>query len=124
MKRLVILLVCFAGLVRADNPENWASLSLICQTEANYRVQVVVSGDVDTVIIVPNATNNLIWQVDSSSKSFEVGLANESLSLTVFAWGGAFNGDSLILSTASTCEIPFFDERFLIETVKTMHRRD
>jgi hypothetical protein len=105
MRYLFMLLWIASSVMAQDFPENWATARLICQTETAYRIEVEAYGAADTVIIGLDTEDAITWNVgDEKTARFDVSLANSTLSLTVYAWGGAFHADSLVLGETRSCE--------------------
>lgn len=104
MRLILILLLVLACLpLTAQETENGASLRLVCQTETGYRLEVSAYGAVDTVYIVPSHTDAIEWSVSSEVAYFAIPFENDSVSLVVYAGGGAFNGASLELEQVGQC---------------------
>lgn len=114
---VLMLLLCLSAL--AQETENGASASLICQTETAYHVQVVAYGNAEIVYINPSRQDVIVWNIGSEKAiTLDIGLGNETVGLVIYADGGAFYGATLLLTQAASCkdkpDIPTMD----IEKVK------
>lgn len=103
----VFLLLIGAVSTAQDYAENWATIRLICQDETSYRIEVEAIGATDTVIIGLDIQDAILWEVGSEKTArFNISLENSGVSLTVYAWGGVFFADSLILAETIACNNP------------------
>lgn len=123
MKRIIFLLILIALPCSAQEAENGASISAVCRDATSYMIEVSVWGAVDTVYIVPDKSDAIEWQDPSPSKRFAIPLENESLSLVIYAEGGAFNGDTIVLEPTGACNTEQATEDIrpmVIERLKAM----
>jgi len=123
MRYVFMLLFVTINLMAQETAENWATIRLICQDDTHYHVEVEAIGATDTVILGLDIEDAIQWNVGSEKTArFSVLLGNTSVSLTVYANGGAFFADSLILSETVACGNDLAFETFLRQRMREMER--
>lgn len=125
MRLLGIVFLLLYGAVNAaqENPEHWAVARLLCETESAYRIEVEAIGAVDTVFLALDNGEALVWYVEAEKRArFDIALSLTSVSLSVYANGGAFFADTLLLSKTSPCESPQGFENLLRERLFAIER--
>jgi hypothetical protein len=116
MRYLFMFLFVATSVWAQNEPENWASVRLICQTETHYRIEVEAFGDVETVYIGLDIEDAIVWNVNGAKTAqFDVLIGNGSVRLNT----GAFMADSLVLSETRSCEnAPKSDYDFVLDALR------